>query len=43
MVVRRKAKRALLRFTDTTIKDLKNDEDEMLRGALTTPMVTQRD
>lgn len=31
-IVRSKAKRALLRFTDTAIQDLRNDEDEMLRG-----------
>ena len=31
--MRAKAKRALVRFTDSAIEDLKNADDEMLRGA----------
>lgn len=31
--MRAKAKRALVRFTDSAIEDLKDADDEMLRGA----------
>ena len=34
--MRAKAKRALVRFTDSAIEDLKDADDEMLRGACTT-------
>ena len=33
--MRAKAVRALVRFTNAAIEDLKDDQDEMLRGALT--------
>jgi len=37
MRMRRKAVRALASHTGNAVRDLRNDEDEMLRGALAAP------
>jgi len=39
MRMRRKAVRALASHTGNAVRDLRNDEDEMLRGALAAPHV----